>query len=132
MAKVTTLPDDQLNKIIGHAAGGIYRGPGSSRRVDKIRAKQAAKGPGQDEYPGQGQTLRLMRPEEAAEIEQRNRSRHKFMTPEEYERQQVEAASHIGRTSRLKMRDPNDRDEHAGLVSHSVPAPVAGDSRTRR
>jgi hypothetical protein len=82
MAKVTTLPDDQLDKVLQHAAGGIYRGPGSSKRVDKIRAKQAAKGPGPDEYVGAGETLRLMRPEEAAEIAQRNRSRHRFMTPE--------------------------------------------------
>jgi hypothetical protein len=62
-----------------------------------------------------------MRPEEAAEIEQRNRSRHRFMTPEEYRRQQDEQASHMGRISRFKLRNPNERDEHAGLVSHSIP-----------
>jgi hypothetical protein len=38
----------------------------------------------------------------------------------------------MGRMSRFKLRDLNERDEHAGLMSHSVPAPVAGDSRTRR
>ena len=100
-------------------------------RPDKILAKQAAKGPGRDEYVGEGQTLRLMRPEEAAEIEQRNRSRHRFMTPEEYRRQQEEQASHMGRMSRFKLCDPNERDEHAGLVSHSIPVPHARDTRDR-
>ena len=122
MAKVTTLPQDQLDKVLQHAAGGIHRAPGSSRRFDKIKAKQAARGPGPDRYLGARETRRLMRPEEAAEIEQRNRSRHQFMTPEEYRRQQEEEASHMGRMSRFKLRDPNDqRDEHAGLVSHSIP-----------
>jgi hypothetical protein len=121
MARVVSMPKDQLDKIIGHAAGGIYRGPGSSKRFDKIRAKQAAKGPGEDQYVGAGETLRLMRPEEAAAIEQRNRSRHRFMTPEEYRRQQDEQASHMGRMSRFKLRDPNKPDEHSGLVSHSIP-----------
>jgi hypothetical protein len=64
-----------------------------------------------------------MRPEEAADIEQRNRSRHRFMSPEEYRRRHEEEASHMGRMSRFKMRDPNERDEHVGLLSHSVPPP---------
>ena len=54
MARVVSMPQDQLDKILQHAAGGIYRGPGSSKRVDKIRAKQAARGPAQDEYVGAG------------------------------------------------------------------------------
>jgi hypothetical protein len=62
-----------------------------------------------------------MRPEEAAEIEQRNRSRHRFMTPEEYRRQQEEQASHMGRMSRFKLRDLDTPDEHAGLVLRSIP-----------
>jgi hypothetical protein len=131
MAQVTTLPYDQLDKILQHAAGGIYRGPGSSKRFDKIKAKQAARAPAPDEFVGAGETLRLMRPEEAAEIAQRNRSRHRFMTPEEYRRQQEEQASHMGRMSRFKLRDPNERDEHAGLVSHSIPVPRARDIRDR-
>jgi hypothetical protein len=69
-----------------------------------------------------------MRPEEAAE--ERNRSRHKFMTPEEYRRQQEENTSHMGRMSRFKLRDPDEVDEHANLVSHSVP--VRGSNFGRR
>jgi hypothetical protein len=47
MAKVTTLPDDQLDKIIGHAAGGIYRAPGSSTvRQDQGQASRQRARPG--------------------------------------------------------------------------------------
>src|SRR5215472_14579435 len=87
MAKVTTLPDDQLDKVLQHAAGGIYRSPGSSRRFDKIKAKQAAKCPGQDEYVGAGETLRLLRPDELAAQQAEHRSHLRFMTPEEKARE---------------------------------------------
>ena len=29
--------------------------------------------------------------------------------------------------SRFKLRDPNERHEHAGLVSHSIPVPRDSD-----
>ena len=125
MAKVTTLPPEKINQIARVASGGVHR---PSRRLDKIRARHAEK---PDEYVGAGDTMRLITPAEKAEIEQRNRSRHRFMSPEEYRRQQAEAASRVGRMSRL--RDPNEPDEHQGLVSHSIPVSGAvGDTRTRR
>ena len=117
MAKVTTLPDDQLDKVLQHAAGGIYRSPGSSRRFDKIKAKQPAKCPGQDEYVGAGETLRLLRPDELAAQQAEHRSHLRFMTPEEKAREEAEADQ---RRTRFTYRDP-EVDEHAGLVSHSIP-----------
>jgi len=103
------------DRVVRQITGGVYRPRGWSPLLDRRNDRGAEKRA--DRYLGDS-SLRMETSVETSAREQHNRSHLRFMTPEEKRRQDEEVDQ---RRTKFTYRDPEAVDEHANLVSHSIP-----------